>query len=123
MVNQTPEQRARDLIDRQLDASGWIVQNKDKINLGAGLGVAVREYQTDIGPADYILFVNKKPVGVIEAKRKEEGVHLTWHESQTEEYAASKLKYLNNEPLPFLYESTGDVTHFFRLFRPKTTLP
>ena len=119
MVNQTPEQRARDLIDRQLDASGWIVQNKDKINLGAGLGVAVREYQTDIGPADYILFVNKKPVGFIEAKRKEEGVHLTWHESQTEEYAASKLKYLNNEPLPFLYESTGDVTHFSDYSDPK----
>jgi type I restriction enzyme R subunit len=63
--------------------------------------------------------VNKKPVGVIEAKRKEEGVHLTWHESQTEEYAASKLKYLNNEPLPFLYESTGDVTHFSDYSDPK----
>jgi len=48
MTNQTPEQRARDLIDKQLTASGWIVQSKDKINLGAGVGVAVREYQTDI---------------------------------------------------------------------------
>ena len=64
--------------------AGWIVQNKNQINLNAGLGVAVREYQTDIGPADYVLFVDKKPVGIIEAKRAEEGVHLTMHEDQTE---------------------------------------
>ena len=41
MVNQSPEQRARDLIDKQLTASGWVIQSKDKINLGAGVGVAV----------------------------------------------------------------------------------
>ncbi|MDI6802974.1 MAG: type I restriction-modification enzyme R subunit C-terminal domain-containing protein [Bacteroidota bacterium] len=119
MHNQNPEQIARDNIDKQLVASDWIIQTKDKINLGAGVGVAVREYQTDIGLADYILFVNRKPVGVIEAKRKEEGIHLTTHESQTEEYAASKLKYLNNEPLVFLYESTGDVTRFTDYTDPK----
>jgi type I restriction enzyme R subunit len=119
MPNQNPEQIARDNIDKQLVASDWIIQTKDKINLGAGVGVAVREYQTDIGPADYILFVNRKPVGVIEAKRKEEGIHLTTHESQTEEYATSKLKYLNNEPLVFLYESTGDVTRFTDYTDPK----
>ncbi len=119
MPNQNPEQIARDNIDKQLIASDWVIQTKDKINLGAGVGVAVREYQTDIGPADYILFVNKKPVGVIEAKRKEEGIHLTTHESQTEEYAISKLKYLNNEPLVFLYESTGDVTRFTDYTDPK----
>ena len=48
-----------------------------RINLNAGIGIAVREYQTDIGPADYVLFVDKKPVGIIEAKREEEAVHLT----------------------------------------------
>ncbi len=57
MPNQTPEQIARDNIDRQLSDCGWIIQNKKQINLTAGLGVAVREYQTDIGPADYVLFV------------------------------------------------------------------
>ncbi|MDP2207796.1 MAG: type I restriction-modification enzyme R subunit C-terminal domain-containing protein [Bacteroidota bacterium] len=119
MPNQNPEQIARDNIDEQLIASDWVIQTKDKINLAAGVGVAVREYQTDIGPADYILFVNRKPVGVIEAKRKEEGIHLTTHESQTEEYATSKLKYLNNEPLVFLFESTGDVTRFTDYTDPK----
>ena len=103
MTNQNPEQIARDNIDRQLIACGWVIQDKNRINLGAGTGVAVREYQTDIGPADYILFVDRKPVGVIEAKREEEGVHMTSHEEQSGGYAASKLKHLNNDPLSFVY--------------------
>lgn len=73
MPNQNPEQLARDRIDATLRQCGWTIQDKKKINLTAALGIAVREYQTDTGPADYILFVVKKPVGVIEAKRIEEG--------------------------------------------------
>ena len=119
MPNQNPEQLARDVIDKQLIACGWTIQNKTKINLSASVGVAVREYQTDIGPADYVLFVDKKPVGVIEAKRAEEGVHLTMHEEQSEGYATAKLKYLNNEKLPFVYESTGEVTRFTDYRDPK----
>ncbi len=119
MPNQTPEQIARDNIDRQLRDCGWIIQNKKQINLTAGLGVAVREYQTDIGPADYVLFVAGKPVGVIEAKKEEEGVRLTTHEDQSKDYANSKLKYLNNAPLPFVYESTGELTRFTDYRDPK----
>ncbi|MGN6802124.1 MAG: DEAD/DEAH box helicase family protein [Ginsengibacter sp.] len=111
-MNQTPEQIARDKIDAMLVASGWIVQSKNEINLTAGLGVAVREYQTDVGPADYVLFGDRKPVGIIEAKREEEGVRLSIHEEQSEGYASAKLKFLDNEKLPFVYESTGEVTRF-----------
>lgn len=111
-MNQHPEQLARDKIDQLLLVSGWIIQSKSKINLAAGLGVAIREYQTDIGPADYVLFVNSKPVGIIEAKREEEGEHLTVHEEQSEGYASAKLKYLNNDKLSFAYESTGEITRF-----------
>lgn len=118
-MNQNPEQLARDRIDNQLIACGWTIQNKSSINLHAAIGIAVREYQTDIGPADYALFVDKKPVGLIEAKRKEEGVHLTVHEEQSQAYAESKLKYLNNDPLPFVYESTGEVTRFTDYRDPK----
>lgn len=110
--NQNPEQLARDLIDLMLEQAGWLVQSKDQINLGAGIGVAVREYQTDVGPADYILFVNRHPVGLIEAKREDEGYKLTTVEEQSGKYANAKLKYLNNEPLPFVYESTGTLTRF-----------
>ncbi len=117
--NQNPEQIARDNIDRQLRTCGWIIQNKKQINLNAGFGVAVREYQTDAGLADYVLFVDAKPVGIIEAKREEEGVRLTAHEDQSKFYADSKLKHLNNAPLPFVYESTGELTHFTDYRDPK----
>lgn len=118
-MNQNPEQIARDQIDTELTRCGWTIQDKNKINLGASLGVAVREYLTDAGPADYILFVDKKPVGVIEAKRAEEGHKLTTVEDQSTEYASSKLKYLNNDPLPFVYESTGELTRFTDYRDPK----
>ncbi len=103
--NQNSEQLVRQNIDKMLLASGWLVQSKKQLNLAAGVGVAVLECQTNVGPADYILFVNKKPVGVIEAKREEEGVRLTMHEDQAEGYANAKLRLLNNFPLSFVYES------------------
>jgi len=118
-MNQNPEQRARDEIDKQLIACGWLIQNKKNININAGLGVAVREYQTDVGPADYVLFVAGKPVGVIEAKAKDEGYRLSVHEDQAEDYAAAKLKYLNNQKLPFVYVSTAEVTTFTDFRDPK----
>lgn len=111
--NQTPEQIARDKIDDLLKASGWVVQDKTKFDPEQGAGQAVREYQTDVGPADYVLFVDRTAVGVIEAKRETKGESLTAVESQTEGYAAAKLKWVNNSaPLPFLYESTGIITRF-----------
>ncbi|HEY4786474.1 MAG TPA: DEAD/DEAH box helicase family protein, partial [Bacteroidales bacterium] len=119
MPNQNPEQIARDNIDKQLLDTNWVIQNKNDINLSAGIGIAVREYLTDIGPADYVLFVERKPVGIIEAKREEEGVHLIAHEDQSRDYAESKLKYLNNQPLPFVYESTGTITRFTDYRDPK----
>jgi type I restriction enzyme R subunit len=111
--NQNPEQKARDNIDALLKQASWVVQSANKIDLNAGMGQAVREYQTDVGPADYVLFVDKKAVGVIEAKREEQGHKITEVETQTAGYAAAKLKWVNNkEPLPFLYESTGIITRF-----------
>lgn len=77
-------------------ACGWVIQDKKDIDLGASTGVVVREYQTDIGHADYILFVDRKPVGVIEAKREEEGVRLTSHEDQSEGYAGSGTEMVCN---------------------------
>ncbi len=119
-ANQNPEQIARDRIDAQLRAAGWVVQSKSSANLSAAQGVAIREYQTDVGPADYVLFVDRRAVGVIEAKKESEGHRLTTHETQTAGYAAAKLKWINHrEPLPFLYESTGMVTQFTDGREPK----
>ena len=119
MTNQNPEQIARDNIDRQLIACGWIIQKYKDKNVFAGIGVAITEYPTETGPADYALFVDGKPVGIIEAKREEEGHKLTVHEDQAEDYATAKLKYLNNEKLPFVYLSTGEVTSLTDFRDPK----
>ena len=59
--NQNPEQSARDRIDVMLAECGWVVQDKKAIDFNAGPGIAVREYQTDIGTADYALFFDNKP--------------------------------------------------------------
>lgn len=118
--NQNPEQKARDNIDALLRQSGWVVQSIKQLNFNEGLGQAVREYQTDVGPADYVLFVDKKAVGVIEAKREDVGQNITTVEQQTEGYAAAQLKWVNNKtPLPFLYESTGLITRFTDSRDPK----
>ena len=112
-VNQNPEQVARDRIDDRLRDSGWHVQNNDAIDFNAGLGTAVREYQTDVGPADYVLFADRQPVGVVEAKPDSWGAKLTTVELQSEGYAKAKLKWFSSsDPLPFVYESTGQITRF-----------
>ncbi|WP_213959378.1 type I restriction endonuclease subunit R [Variovorax sp. dw_954] len=127
----TPEAKAREQIDQKLVAAGWVLQDMKQLNLGAGLGVAVREYPTDTGPADYALFLDRKAIGVIEAKP--DHTILTFVEDQTARYAFSALKWrMQAEPLPFLFESTGQVIRFtdgrdpaprsrelFHFFRPE----
>ncbi len=109
----TPEAKARQLIDQKLEQAGWVIQDTRQLNLGAAPGVAVREYPTDTGPADYVLFVNRQAVGIIEAKRDEAGENITAVELQTERYAHSMLKWCkDNTPLPFLFESTGQIIRF-----------
>lgn len=111
--NKNPEQLARDQIDALFTEASWVVQNKKAIDFNAGHGIAIREYQTDVGPADYALFVDKKAVGVIEAKPSDWGHKLTTVEEQSGGYAAATLKWVNNkQPLPFVYESTGVITRF-----------
>jgi type I restriction enzyme R subunit len=96
-VNQNPEQIARDTIDRKLIESGFAVQDRKHIVFKESTGIAVRVYPTDVGPADYILFVDRVPVGVIEAKKEDFGEKITTVEGQSYEYAASKLKHLNKD--------------------------
>jgi type I restriction enzyme R subunit len=117
--NQNPEQIARDKIDALLVQSGWKVQDRKVLNFNAGLGIAVKEYPTDIGPVDYVLFIDRQPVGVVEAKREEEGHRLSVHEAQAEAYALAQLKYVNNEPLKYVFESTGEITRFTDFNDPK----
>jgi len=120
--NQNPEQIARDKIDQMLKLAGWIVQSKEKVNLSAGIGIALRETNTESGSADYILFVNSKAVGVIEAKAEDLGYKLSQVEDQSARYSKDAIKVgkytLDNEK-PFVYESTGTITRFTDFRDPK----
>jgi len=108
-----PETKARQQIDQKLEQAGWVVQDMKQFNLSAGLGVAIREYKTDTGPADYVLFVDRVACGVIEAKKDSAGESLTVTESQTERYASANLKWRKDKtPLRFLFEATGQIIRF-----------
>ncbi|GJM43219.1 MAG: type III restriction endonuclease subunit R [Gemmatimonadota bacterium] len=115
-----PEARARENIDAQLAAAGWLVQDRAEMNLVAGPGVAVREFKMADGHgfADYMLFVKGKAVGVLEAKP--EGYLLTNVEVQVDKYATGLPSGLNPpvNPLPFLYISTGKETRYINLLDP-----
>jgi type I restriction enzyme R subunit len=109
----TPEELARINIDKQLTACGWTVQSRVEMNLYAGRGIAVREFPLSTGEADYLLFVDRKAVGVVEAKP--EGVTLSGVADQAAKYSVGLPANIPHVtlPLPFLYESTG-VETFFR---------
>ncbi|MES9827407.1 MAG: DEAD/DEAH box helicase family protein [Candidatus Thiodiazotropha sp.] len=132
------ETETREAIDRKLTDAGWVIQDKKRINLYESLGVAVREMDTDTGPADYMLFIDGKACGIIEAKR--EGTDLGGVAEQSARYATSNIKFIErwvaeDQPLPLLYEATNHEIRFrderdphprsrniFHFHRPETLL-
>ena len=107
-----PEEKARNQIDELLEKAGWTVQDYKHLNLGTSLGVAIREFPLGQIYADYILFVDRKAVGVIEAKQI--GTTLSGVAEQSQSYITNVPKNLPcySIPLPFAYESTGIETFF-----------
>lgn len=60
----SPEELAREKIDKLLTDCGWILQNRNTINLSASRGVAIREaLLKDRDEVDYLLFVDGKAIG------------------------------------------------------------
>ena len=114
-MSSNPEQLARANIDQMLKASGWAVQDYKAFDPSASIGIALREVPLKSGRCDYLLLVNRKPVGVVEAKK--EGVTLSTVAEQSAHYAANLPGFLaatlTTSSLPFRYESTG-VETFFR---------
>ena len=109
----SPEEKSRLAIDKKLFESGWAVQDLKDLNLLVSLGVAVREFPTSTGPVDYALFVEGTPVGVIEAKKSDEGGNITTVEGQSSRYATSKFKWVKGEyRIRFVYEATDKLTRF-----------
>ncbi len=106
-----PEQSARQTIDAMLTDAGWVIQSRNDLNLSAGRGVAVREFHLKTGYADYLLIVDRKAIGAIEAKAA--GTTLSGIEAQSEKYSTGLIEPPQawRKPLPFLYESTGVETY------------
>ncbi|MGI8484081.1 MAG: DEAD/DEAH box helicase family protein, partial [Thermomicrobiales bacterium] len=114
-----PEALAREDIDRQLELAGWKVQDRDKLNLFAGPGIAIREVSIPgAGEADYLLVAGRRAVGIVEAKAR--GSTLTGVEVQTRVYTSGLPEHMLawTFPLPMLYESTGIETRFTNLLEP-----
>jgi type I restriction enzyme R subunit len=109
-----PEIEARVEIDSKLAAAGWVVQDRGAVNLGVGLGIAVREFflKPGHGTADYLLYVDAEAIGVIEAKPS--GDTLTSAEAQSRRYSEGLPDDLNahHRPLPFVYQTSGTEIHF-----------
>jgi len=113
-----PEDEARKEIDELLGKAGWLVQDHKDLNLGAGLGVVVRYFPLKTGEADYVVFVDRRAVGAIEAKPK--GTTLSGVSEQTEKYLWGLPDSIPSvgKPLRFAYESTGVETFFRDLCDP-----
>ncbi len=109
----TPEEQARVVIDEKLEQSGWIIQDMRQLNLTASIGIAVREFPTSTGPVDYALFIEGRPVGVVEAKKSEAGENITVVEGQSARYANSTFKWVQQEyRIRFAYEATDKLVRF-----------
>ncbi len=113
-----PEERARQRIDELLQQAGWVVQDRKRLNLGASRGVAVREFSLATGAADYLLFVDREAVGIIEAKKV--GQTLTGVEEQSNKYRRGLPDDLPAArlPLPFAFETNSVETRFTSYLDP-----
>jgi type I restriction enzyme, R subunit len=119
---QTPEDKVRhELINPLLEKSGWKIQCYKNANPDSAKGVAVEFFQLSkgIGEVDYVLFVNGKAVGVIEAKKI--GTTLRGKESQTAKYSEGFPDEFEkvDEDLPFLYSSSGTEISFINKWDAK----
>jgi type I restriction enzyme, R subunit len=115
----TPEELARQNIDKLLTDCGWIIQKRSEINLSRGRGIAITEGLLKGGDeADYLLFVDGKAIGTVEAKP--EGFTLIGVEEQSGKYGRGLLDIYPKwrDPLPFAYESTGVETQFTNQLDP-----
>ena len=108
-----PEEKARLKIDEELIQAGWVIQDRKDFNRNASLGVAVREFlMQDNTEADYLLFVDGKACGVIEAKKA--GIALSGVENQSKGYSCHLPEKTRSwqMPLPFIYETNSEEIYF-----------
>lgn len=108
-------------IDERLTKLGWNVVPYSEALTATNLDrVAVEEWPTGNGPADYALFVTGRLLGIIEAKKVTVAPQNVLE--QAKRYAAGVFHGLGNWDglrVPFLYASNGTIIWFFDARQPK----
>ena len=70
-------------------------------------------FPTSTGEVDFALFVDGRPVGVVEAKRAEAGENITAVEDQTARYAGSTFKRVPGDyRVRYVLEATDKLIRF-----------
>jgi type I restriction enzyme R subunit len=113
----TPEERARKTIDAVLVRCGWVVQSHKRIDPSAGRGLAVRDVRLVEGRCDYLLLLDRNPVGFVKARKKTD-VKLPAAAKRSDRQGEKLPHYLAQlfpvgiAKLPFHYETTGTEIYF-----------
>ena len=113
----TPEEQARVYIDKMFDDAGWQVTDRDDYNPSIS-AVAIREGLLKGNlEADYLLFIDGKAVGVLEAKKEATDVQSLAVIKQAENYTHKVPSWCQTwkNPLPIVYVSNGKSTFWKNL--------
>lgn len=108
-----PEEKARVKIDKQLNNAGWdIVDRKDYL---PNYAMAVKEALMQGGKeSDYLLFVDNKAIGVVEAKKESDSLGPKVA-SQAEHYAKTPQNWYGlwfQGLIPLVYLANGNKIYF-----------
>lgn len=116
MVSLSEYETRKQWIDEKLKKSGWttILDYSDDLDLTTLHKTAVRELPTDDGPADYVLFLNGKPIVVVEAKKLGLGPQNVLNQAQRYARNLRQEGYgiYNGYKVPFAYASNGELIWF-----------
>jgi type I restriction enzyme, R subunit len=113
------EQATRHIIDAQLREAGWEADSQTlRHSKGTrpvkGRNIAIAEWPTANGPADYCLFAGLMPIAVVEAKRNRKDVAAAIEQSKrySRGFTAESNQHPNGSPwadynIPFLFATNG----------------
>ena len=99
-------------VDKALKLAGWgpIINFERRSSFEKG---AVQEYETENGPADYVLFVDGYAIAVVESKKLESGPQgvLVQAQRYSRGYRGGRFDF-NGYHVPFIYSTNGKIFWF-----------
>ncbi|WP_254252257.1 type I restriction-modification system endonuclease [Loktanella salsilacus] len=110
------EQSTRALVDQQLRDRGWEADtSKIRFSKGVrpakGRNLAIAEWPTKSGPADYALFVGQRCVGIVEAKRYQKNISAAIDQAERYskglEWEENQEAWVSEYFVPFVFATNG----------------